>query len=271
MGAGWPDIVGLRYRDAHGEESQRAVEVSAVRPHGADLMVEGICQLRRAVRNFRSDRIIALFDPATGEVLGDPVETLRKHPKYDGGSQWVGGFALLPRNVQDQMEAMGYLASLTDGRADEKANVIFKFALACADVPTDRHEELRRYVYGLDALYEEVTEGLAAAVAQSNDRRQAFVEACGDLAMLDGKLSKKEIAFLQRVVTAFKRAGVNVQFEMEDGQVIEPRRRKRAGATADALVTDTPWWKLSKGNGSSNRHWIIAAGLIILALAYCAS
>lgn len=69
----------LEYENAAGELSRRTITVN--RLHGAargmpptlDVdYVRGFCHERRALRCFRSDRILALADPETGEVVTNP-------------------------------------------------------------------------------------------------------------------------------------------------------------------------------------------------------
>ncbi len=67
------DLVGLTvhlvYRDAAGQDSERVVQCRRARLGSGVVYLEGQCQLRRAPRRFRGDRIIHVVDLTTGEVL----------------------------------------------------------------------------------------------------------------------------------------------------------------------------------------------------------
>lgn len=61
--------IGLVYRDAEGERTERIVTISAIVREGARRDIFGYCHLRRGFRQFRADRIEGFFDPETGETF----------------------------------------------------------------------------------------------------------------------------------------------------------------------------------------------------------
>lgn len=81
------DLVGLTvhlvYRDAAGQESERVVQCLRARLGNGVVYLEGRCQLRRAPRCFRGDRIVHVVDLATGEVLS-AVDFFTDIGLYDG-------------------------------------------------------------------------------------------------------------------------------------------------------------------------------------------
>jgi len=61
--------VGLVYRDAEGDRTERIVTITAIVRDGARRDIFGYCHLRRRFRQFRADRIEGFFDPETGETF----------------------------------------------------------------------------------------------------------------------------------------------------------------------------------------------------------
>lgn len=61
----------IEYVDANGERTDRYVEATSIEAKGGKLYLWGWCEKRQARRQFRVDRIVALNDGQTGEVI-DP-------------------------------------------------------------------------------------------------------------------------------------------------------------------------------------------------------
>lgn len=71
-------VVWMEYADADGEVSQRQVALIAAKADNAIGAVRftGLCASRRAERSFRSDRVLAMSDAATGRAIADPTSYL---------------------------------------------------------------------------------------------------------------------------------------------------------------------------------------------------
>jgi hypothetical protein len=69
----------LTYQGANGEQTQRAITltVPAHRDFGEEVYIKALCHLRREPRSFRRDRIVAVADPQTGEIMGAPRDVFR--------------------------------------------------------------------------------------------------------------------------------------------------------------------------------------------------
>jgi hypothetical protein len=63
--------VGITYEDVAGNGSERVVQFAVARRNADTVYVAGLCQLRGAWRTFRLDRIRAVTDYRTGEVIED--------------------------------------------------------------------------------------------------------------------------------------------------------------------------------------------------------
>lgn len=74
-----PAVIMIRYHSSHGEVSERAVAIHHVWRDAGELYLQGVCQLRHALRTFRVDRIEELTCLATGEVSDRPADWLAHH------------------------------------------------------------------------------------------------------------------------------------------------------------------------------------------------
>lgn len=59
----------IEYRDAFGRKTERYIEAKSLIRKGDRLYLWGWCELRQQMRSFRVDRIQALADGETGEVV----------------------------------------------------------------------------------------------------------------------------------------------------------------------------------------------------------
>jgi hypothetical protein len=66
--------IGIIYRDVSGQQSERTIRCDTVHFDDGHIYVEAWCLLRKAQRTFRLDRIEAIFDYHSGQLLGDPRE-----------------------------------------------------------------------------------------------------------------------------------------------------------------------------------------------------
>ena len=74
LAAGLSQPFYLRYNDGRGVVTVRTLvvlEAFGNRPGGAITHLRGFCQLRRGIRTFRRERIVAAADPDTGELIED--------------------------------------------------------------------------------------------------------------------------------------------------------------------------------------------------------
>lgn len=71
-------VVWIRYAGADGEISERQLALIAAKVDNAIGAVRftGICSTRKSHRSFRSDRVLAMADAATGETIERPRKYL---------------------------------------------------------------------------------------------------------------------------------------------------------------------------------------------------
>ncbi len=132
-----PALVQITYRSAAGDASCRVVAVQRIwRDHGA-LYVQGVCQLRHAVRTFRMDRISELICLATGEVSGDPKGWLLEHAVLNA----VPDGDYTPharRRRRDELAILAYLAR-ADGSLDpDEVEVAIDLVMMSTEKEIDR-------------------------------------------------------------------------------------------------------------------------------------
>src|SRR5437868_13892199 len=64
--------VGIAYKDERGLRSKRVIRLRRLDAGEYASYLRAFCELRKDERTFRLDRIDTLYDPSTGEILGDP-------------------------------------------------------------------------------------------------------------------------------------------------------------------------------------------------------
>lgn len=95
--------------------SERVVRVNRVRVSDSGaLILQGVCHLRSANRSFSVERIVDMFDAATGEVIRDPREYLANHPLFDGRANPLGTALQLVRHEINLLTVVGAADGLFD-------------------------------------------------------------------------------------------------------------------------------------------------------------
>jgi|1185.fasta_scaffold01708_3 hypothetical protein len=80
---------GLVYRTATAETSTRTVSLLWISQGGGHPgYLRCRCHLRGEFRSFRIDRVIRIFDPATGQVLADDPTSIRAWVRSAGEGSW---------------------------------------------------------------------------------------------------------------------------------------------------------------------------------------
>jgi tellurite resistance protein len=64
--------IGLAYKDQFGARTTRVVRLKRMDPNEFATFIHAFCELRGEDRTFQTDRILGLYDPVTGETLGEP-------------------------------------------------------------------------------------------------------------------------------------------------------------------------------------------------------
>jgi hypothetical protein len=265
---GWPERIGLVYRDSSGVESRRTVRISDISVSRGMLMLEGFCEMRKSPRCFRSDRIVSALDPESGEVFPDVAALLSSHPEFKSGRTWQKGWRG-NRELEEMLQPLGYLASLTDGFVEDKAKLIYEFALAHWPMELPEAKRFLRHVYELDPIYTEIGDGLDIGVTD-DARGRDFLEVVSRLAELDGEVTKREVTFFKRVRSAAKRNDAPEALARSDMLInqridgAQPPPVQKAAVEESAEIQ--PFAEPS--NSTSSLLIGIAAGIVILMIFY---
>lgn len=212
QGGPWPDHALIRYSDARGDITERGVLVRRIYPQGDVAMLQGICSLRRVLRAFRSDRIVWMADPSSGEVFKDIDGALRASPLFDPHPAKRAAKPFKPRqSVDGPLNALGYLASLTHGFGPEKRDILVEFVERVMKVQPAQRDSLLEYVSILDPELDDALTGLEDAADE--DKGPPFMVAAAKLITLDHKVAPLEADFLREYISFCR--DVEVQLDID--------------------------------------------------------
>lgn len=115
---------GLDYVDYSGNRSSRVITVYKVRPWANHIYIDAYCHARGDERTFRDDRVLALYDHRTGEVI-EPVRgylenfiTLAdRFPMHDS----------VMKRVRPGLTALIWLAHADGAMSEEEIDVLFDY------------------------------------------------------------------------------------------------------------------------------------------------
>lgn len=124
----------LQYRDADDQLTQRHITLRGV-DRGSfytDLVfLRAWCHLRGDDRTFRRDRIVGVFDPATGEDMGDPEELFRLTGEFDRKTH-PDHKALMARASRG-LKVLSYVARAADGISADEIEVMLDYVMTRAE------------------------------------------------------------------------------------------------------------------------------------------
>lgn len=124
----------LQYRDADDQITQRPITLRAVDKGSfyTDLVfLQAWCHLRGDNRNFRRDRIVGVFDPATGEDMGGPEEVFRLTGEFNR-EMHPDHKALMARSSRG-LKVLSYVARAADGISAEEIEVMLDYVMTRAE------------------------------------------------------------------------------------------------------------------------------------------
>lgn len=101
----------IEYRDGKGQQSTRRITCRRIETRGGVRYLSAFCLERNALRAFRADRIVAIIDPATGEVHSPgTVWLLRFSDDETSASGWR--FGLSPQQFSHLTAGLNVLTFL---------------------------------------------------------------------------------------------------------------------------------------------------------------
>ena len=200
----------IEYVDAGGRPSTRVITVRDVFGPGGDKpMLFAYCHTRKAMRNFRVDRIKTIAD-LNGEIYEDPAGFLVQALGMSEFGAADVGLDYRAEELVDAWPAMRkrirvpatLLATIShaDGEADiTEINMMMRYCLElCPDLPTDRQLEknLFNYLRRMRPSESMVNKALGVVGGFSHEEKADFLVACRELIEADGEVHPMEIEML---------------------------------------------------------------------------
>jgi hypothetical protein len=130
--------------------SCRSIAVHRIWRDGPVLYVQGVCQLRHAVRTFRVDRTTELVCLATGEVADDPAAWLKAHAFLDVAVPESDYTPHAIRLRRDELAILAFLANADGHLDDREVDVAVDLVMMSTPREVDR-DRIARYLKRLSA------------------------------------------------------------------------------------------------------------------------
>lgn len=124
----------LQYRDADDQITQRPITLRGVDKGSfyTDLVfLQAWCHLRGDNRTFRRDRIVGVFDPATGEDMGEPEEVFRLTGEFN--REMHPDHKALMARASRGLKVLSYVARAADGISTDEIEVMLDYVMTRAE------------------------------------------------------------------------------------------------------------------------------------------
>lgn len=186
--------VELLYRDASGNTTKRQVLVKECDVANQNGYLIGFCEMRKAIRTFRIDRVAKAVDMETGEIIKSLPRWAESRYK-ETAAYAVDG---LVEEASDGLKILFYIAK-ADGRFTKKEKAIFLDY--CRSIGSSRPIELDdvdSICSGFSVPTKQVFRLLCAKLAQgSEDRRIALLHAAEGMVATEKTVSAEELEALR--------------------------------------------------------------------------
>lgn len=207
--------VGIAYKDERGSRSKRVIRVRRLDAGEYVSYLHAFCELRKDERTFRLDRIDILYDPSTGEILGNPdqffgpyierslLEEERTTEKSRFRRAWVAIEAL-----RDELAVL-ILVARADGRfVKAEQNMMLKYASERAkELDIELNDEglvvLLNWIKTQDPSEPEARIAVRN-LARRPDALESIWEVSELIAEADGKVREQEVTAFREVRAAIE-------------------------------------------------------------------
>jgi len=184
---------GIQYGDAVGDVTQRAIRVLSVRrnPSGSISTITAWCYLRKAVRTFRVDRVLAAYDYRTGEVIDDWLSLL-SHDEADRAS--YPGHATVMRKARPGLKVLIWLAQSDLEITNAERQVLLNYVHSCLlDGRTASTFDRIKLLKWADSYKPTSSDAVSAmlSLAKTPARFNTLKEYCVALVKADGSMTRK--------------------------------------------------------------------------------
>lgn len=193
---GAPLVYGLTYEDAKGDLSERTVTLKWIEDKGDYLILHCACHLRHQPRQFRTDRVVEIFDITSGEIFDDPFSFFATHPIFTHPTDPEDVAIKMCRHELTILTMVGAADGLFD--PEEQDHVLIHVFDRCVDLSLSE-DRLRKRL----ALFAPDEHSFWAALNTMGQFKQGdsrlLLRTLRRLVDADGRHSPEEVAFVSEI------------------------------------------------------------------------
>lgn len=207
--------VGIAYKDERGSRSKRIIRLRRLDAGEYASYLHAFCELRRDERTFRLDRIDVLYDPSTGEILGNPDQffgpyierSLLEEERTTERSRFRRAWAAIEA-LRDELAVL-ILVARADGRfVKAEQNMMLKYASERArELAVELNDEaqvvLLNWIKTQDPSEPEARIAIRN-LARRPDALESIWEVSELIAEADGKVREQEVTTFREVRAAIE-------------------------------------------------------------------
>ncbi len=205
--------IGVAYRDERGLKTKRVVRLKRLDAREIACYVHGFCELRQDDRTFRVDRMAAIYDPGSGELLESAEDYFRPYieralhleEQIKGRSKYGQAWELI-RRLKDELSVLILVARADNRFAKTEQSLILRYAAERAKdlgikITDDNLVVLAKWVKLQDPSEPEVRVSVKA-VAKTAGALDGLWEVSEIIAEADGKVKPDEVQALAEIKKA---------------------------------------------------------------------
>jgi len=207
--------VGIAYKDERGSRSKRVIRLRRLDAGEYVSYLHAFCELRKDERTFRLDRIDVLYNPSTGEILGNPDQffgpyierSLLEDERTTEKSRFRRAWAAIEA-LRDELAVL-ILVARADGRfVRAEQNIMLKYASERAkEMAIELNDEaqvvLLNWIKTQDPSEPEARIAIRN-LAGRDDALESIWEVSELIAEADGKVREQEVTAFREVRAAIE-------------------------------------------------------------------
>lgn len=207
--------VGIAYKDERGSRSKRVIRIRRLDAGEYASYLQAFCELRKDERTFCLDRIDVLYDPSTGEILGNPDQffgpyierSLLEEERTTEKSRFRRAWAVIDA-LREELAVL-ILVARADGRfVKAEQNMMLKYASERArelaiELNDDGLVVLLNWIKTQDPSEPEARIAIRN-LAQRPDALESIWEVSELIAEADGKVREQEVTAFREVRAAIE-------------------------------------------------------------------
>lgn len=207
--------VGIAYKDERGLRSKRVIRLKRLDAGEYASYLHAFCELRKDERTFRLDRIEVLYDPSTGEILGNPEHffgpyierSLLEEERTTERSRFRRAWSAI-EILRDELAVL-ILVARADGRfVKAEQNMLLKYASERAkELAVELNDEAQVVLLNWIKTQDPSEPEARIAVrnlARKPDALESIWEVSELIAEADGKVREQEVTAFREVRAAIE-------------------------------------------------------------------